>query len=350
MAYTINTNIASLQSQEYLRISSEFQQKTISRVTSGLRIISSGDDAAGLAIANSFRSDRAVLTQGVRNLNDGLSTLQTIDGGISNISLLLDRARSLAAQSASGTFTGDRNLLNSEFQSVIGEIDRQSQAIGLNVGGTFAKQLSVFVGGGRGVTSADQIANGSIAVDLSTSTVDARSLGLKGLQVSGANAQDLDQIASDTTNTASVAVPGFTDFYFRGAGFSDDDRVRVSANVTGATDPDKIVAALNSAIEQAASGGTPTSKAFKNAAIRAVVVTDPDGNKKLAFQSSSAAFQVAAGDRLANALLGNHTNNVGAPLDYAVNGAANAASAGTTFGAARNVIVRVQGGSPPRWI
>ena len=126
MAYTINTNIASLQSQEYLRISSEFQQKTINRVTSGLRIISSGDDAAGLAIANSFRSDRTVLVQGVRNINDGLATLQTIDGGLNNISQLLDRARTLAAQSASGTFTGERAVLNSEFQSVISEIDRQS--------------------------------------------------------------------------------------------------------------------------------------------------------------------------------------------------------------------------------
>ncbi len=137
MAFTINTNIASLQSQEYLRINTEFQQKTINRVTSGLRIVSSGDDAAGLAIANGFRSDRAVLTQGVRNANDGLSTLQTIDGGINNISQLLDRARTLATQSASGTFTGDRNVLNSEFQNVLSEIDRQAQLIGLNGGGVF---------------------------------------------------------------------------------------------------------------------------------------------------------------------------------------------------------------------
>jgi hypothetical protein len=148
MGYSINTNITSLQAQEYLRTTSDFQTKTINRVTSGLRIISSGDDAAGLAIANSFRSDRSVLTQGVRNANDGLSTLQTIDGGINNISLLLDRARSLAAQSASGTFKGDRALLNSEFSSVVAEIDRQSQAIGLDVGGTYAKAMSVFIGGG----------------------------------------------------------------------------------------------------------------------------------------------------------------------------------------------------------
>ena len=185
MSFRINTNIASLEAQEYLRQSSEAQQKTIGRVTSGLRILSSGDDAAGLAIANTFRSDQAVLNQGIRNANDGLSTLQTIDGGINNISKLLDRARTLATQSASGTFSGNRALLNSEFSSVITEIDRQAQAIGLNTGGQFAKSLSVFIGGGKAGGGISEIANGSATVDLSASTVDARSLGLKGTQATG---------------------------------------------------------------------------------------------------------------------------------------------------------------------
>src|SRR6516162_6068470 len=110
--FSINTNIASLQAQENLRTSGDMQSKTIARVTSGLRIVNSGDDAAGLAIANGYRSDINVLTQGVRNANDGLSQLQTADGGISNISQLLDRARTLATQSASGAFTGDRSVLN----------------------------------------------------------------------------------------------------------------------------------------------------------------------------------------------------------------------------------------------
>ncbi|MCC6293389.1 MAG: hypothetical protein IT164_12125 [Bryobacterales bacterium] len=348
MAFTINTNIASLQSQEYLRISSELQQKTINRVTSGLRIISSGDDAAGLAIANGFRSDRAVLTQGVRNANDGLSTLQTIDGGLNNISQLLDRARSLAAQSASGTFTGDRTLLNSEFQSVVDEIDRQAQAIGLDATGLFATKLSVFIGGGRGPSAADQIENGSVAVDLSTSTVDARSLGLKGLQVTGALATDVDDILADTTNTSSTVVPGSTEFFLRGAGFSDDDRVRLSVNLSGVDDADKLVNAINSAIEQAGGAGTNQSEAFKNANIRATIVTDPQNNRKVVFQSSTAAFQVSGGDRLANALLGNASaegSSTGAPLDYLVNGGASTASTGTAFAAAGNVIVRVQSGS-----
>ena len=111
--------------------------------------MNSGDDAAGLAIANGYRSDQAVLTQGIQNANDGLSQLQIADGGISNISQLLDRGRTLATESASGTFTGNRGVLDSEFQSVLGEINRQAQSIGLNQGGTFAKNLSVFIGGGQ---------------------------------------------------------------------------------------------------------------------------------------------------------------------------------------------------------
>ena len=105
MPFSINTNIASLQAQNYLQQSSNFQAQTIDQVTSGLRIVHSGDDAAGLAIANGYRSDQAVLTQGIQNANDGLATLQTIDGGMNNISTLLDRARTLATESASGTFT-----------------------------------------------------------------------------------------------------------------------------------------------------------------------------------------------------------------------------------------------------
>ncbi len=348
MAYTVNTNIASLQSQEYLRINQEFQQKTINRVTSGLRIVSSGDDAAGLAIANSFRSDRAVITQGVRNANDGLSTLQTIDGGLNNISQLLDRARTLATQSASGTFTGDRAVLNSDFQSVIAELDRQATAIGLDTGGLFATNLTVFIGGGRGSTSSAQITNGSIEVDLSNSTVDPRSLGIKGLQVSGTYAKDVDQVLADTTNVASEAVPGYTDFYFRGPGFSTDERARISVNLSGVNDSDKLVTAINSAIAQAGSGGLSSSTFFRNAAVRATIVTDSDNNRRLVFQSSNAAFQVAAGDRLSNALLGNVTTtggSTGVALDYIVSGGAAASSTGTTFPAARDVIVRIQGGS-----
>lgn len=92
---------------------------------------------------------RRSLTQGIQNANDGLSQLQIADGGLNNISQLLDWARTLATQLASGTFTGDRGVLDQEFQSVISEIDRQAQSIGLNAGGQCGQNLTVFIGGGK---------------------------------------------------------------------------------------------------------------------------------------------------------------------------------------------------------
>jgi flagellin len=317
MGFSINTNVSSLQSQEYLRVTSDFQSKTINRVTSGLRIVSSGDDAAGLAIANGYRSDQAVLSQGIRNANDGLSQLQIVDGGINNISKLLDRARTLATQSASGTFTGSRAVLNSEFQSVVTEIDRQAQAIGLDTGGSLAKSLSVFVGGGKASGGVTATSNGSVAVDLSTSTVDARSLGLKGFQAVGTSGVDIGvgagdtsvaNIAANATNTGSVATSGFSKFYFSGAGFADGtgaNRVGVDVNLAGVSDTSTLVTNINAAIASAANGTSQEAVAFKNAGIKAVAVTDSNGAQRLGFTSSTAAFNVQAGDRVANAFLGN---------------------------------------------
>ncbi|MEO8024880.1 MAG: flagellin [Bryobacteraceae bacterium] len=355
MSFNINTNIASLQSQDYLRQSSDFQGKTINRVTSGLRIISSGDDAAGLAIANGYRSDQAVLTQGVRNANDGLSQLQIADGGINNISKLLDRARTLATQSASGTFTGDRSVLNSEFQSVIGEIDRQAQAIGLNTNGTFAKSLAVFIGGGAASNGISATTNGSVAIDLSASTVDSKSLGLKGVQAIGVTGTDIGtgsastkvaDILTNTNNTNSQATSGFADFYFRGPGFGDASRIKVSVNLTGVSDAGSLVTAINSAISAAGNSGSQAATAFKNAAVTAGVNVDSQGRSQLTFNSSVAAFQVEAGDKTANALLGNFSTGAeGADLATTVTGAAATAAGATTFGAngAGSVVFRISG-------
>lgn len=315
MSFSINTNVASLQAQNYLRVNSDFQSKTINRVTSGLRIVSSGDDAAGLAIANGYRSDQAVLTQGIRNANDGLSQLQTIDGGMNNISQLLDRARTLATQSASGTFTGDRSVLNSEFQSVITEIDRQSQAIGLNKGGTFAKSLAVFIGGGKGTSDSAVINNGSVGLDLSNSTVDTNSLGLNTYRAVSSKTYDLSS-TSDTSVSKIINDSGAAaaHFYFRGAGFGDaagdTGQIDVSLDISGGgiKDAAGLAAAINQAIYAKANPGTSSettaSKAFKAAGITASVVTDASGHQQLAFNSSSAAFQIS-GDQVGNAFLGN---------------------------------------------
>jgi len=354
VSFSINTNVASLQAQNYLRVNSDFQSKTINRVTSGLRIVSSGDDAAGLAIANSYRSDEAVLAQGVRNANDGLSQLQIIDGGISNISQLLDRARTLATQSASGTFTGDRTVLSGEFQSVLGEIDRQAQAIGLNQGGTFAKNLAVFIGGGKGADNAGIINNGSVSVNLSSSTVDTKSLGLSGVQAIGVAGTDIgtgavstkvSDILANPTNAGSEAVNGNTVFYFQGPGFSGANKLGVSVNLSGVTDATTLAAAINAAIGNSGNSGSQYATALKNANVTAAINTDTNGKQQLTFSSSVAAFQVEAGDRVANAFLGNFSSgSTGVALQNTVTGGAVSSADATTFSNTGTIVVRIQGG------
>src|SRR5579864_8374953 len=324
MSFSINTNVASLQAQNYLRINSDFQSKTINRVTSGLRIVSSGDDAAGLAVANGYRSDVAVLTQGVQNANQGMSQLQIADGGLSNISQLLDRARTLATESASGTFTGDRSVLNNEYQSVLNEIDRQAQAIGLNTGGTFAKNLSVFIGGGQGTTSAAVITNGSVSVDLTKSTVDTQSLGLKGFTsgyqvASGATDSGLYDLSSSSATSVSAILtaqgnPASTSFVISGPGFSGGagNAITVTVNLANVADTTTLVNAINAGISGAAQAGTPQAVAFAAANIKAQVHTGTDGHQQLVFTSANTAFDVTAGDTTANGLLGNlGTNTAG---------------------------------------
>ena len=103
------TNIDSLNAQHNLNIDNNFESKTIQQLTSGYRINSSGDDAAGLVIANGYRSSVAELNQGVMNANNGISQLQIVDGGLSNISTILDRLKTFWRQNQpTTTFTGSR--------------------------------------------------------------------------------------------------------------------------------------------------------------------------------------------------------------------------------------------------
>jgi flagellin len=181
---TIQTNYASLVAQNNLQVNSDFQTKTIEQITSGYRINTAGDDAAGLAVANGYRDQIAELTQGVQNANDGVSSLQIIDGGLNNISTMLDRMQTLATESASSTFTGDRDTLNNEYQQLIGEITRQASDIGLVTGGANSANMSVFIGGGptNGALSLSQV-----GIALGGVSVDSTGLGLTNTSVAGAD-------------------------------------------------------------------------------------------------------------------------------------------------------------------
>src|SRR5277367_4941090 len=133
---SLQTNVTSLFAQQQLQQNGNFESNTIQQLTSGYRINQAGDDAAGLAVANQLQANIVELQQGVINAANGTSTLQIIDGGLSNISSRLDRLQTLATESASGTFEGSRTTLNNEFTSVLDEITRQAGNIGLASGGT----------------------------------------------------------------------------------------------------------------------------------------------------------------------------------------------------------------------
>lgn len=285
--FSINTNIASLQAMNYLTQNNNFQSKTIQEVTSGLRIVDSGDDAAGLAVANQYASQEAVLTQGIQNANDGLSTLQTIDGGMSNISQLLNRASTLATESASTTFQGSRTVLNNEFQSVLGEINRQAQSIGMNSGGAFNKSLSVFIGGGRDSTgnqnNAGAVSNGTVTLDLSGSAVDTQSLGLSSYGTS-----------ANTTNQALATITGGTkngavDLNFYGAGFTSGVTV-TAQNVNNANSLSDVVNDINAAIATTANtSGNTADAAFGAMNIQAQL----NSAGQIVFTSANGAFAVS---------------------------------------------------------
>src|SRR5882757_7327720 len=108
MAFSVVNNVAAANAQANLATTNIGLNKALNRLSSGLRINNSGDDAAGLAVANSYRSTVAVLNQGIRNAGDGLSTLQVKDGALNNISTLIDRLSTLATQSASASSTVNR--------------------------------------------------------------------------------------------------------------------------------------------------------------------------------------------------------------------------------------------------
>jgi len=177
---SIQTNYASMVGEKNLGVNNAFQTNTIEQLTSGYRINNSGDDPAGLAVANQYAADVSQLTQGVINGNSGVSTLQIIDGGMSNISTMLNRLQTLATEAASTTFTGNRATVQTEFTTVLGEINREADNIGLGANNASnAGTLNVYIGGGSSQANS-QVAIGPIGL------VDTAALGISTSSVSGA--------------------------------------------------------------------------------------------------------------------------------------------------------------------
>jgi flagellin len=133
MALSINNNLMALTAFNNLTRSYSSLSKSVSKLSSGLRINSAADDAAGLAVRELMRSDIAVLNQGIRNANDAISMLQTMDGASQVIDEKLIRMKELAEQAATGTYsTAQRTIMNQEFSAMRNEIERIANATDFN--------------------------------------------------------------------------------------------------------------------------------------------------------------------------------------------------------------------------
>ena len=164
MTLTVNTNVASLTSQRNLSSSQSALSTSLERLSTGLRINSAKDDAAGLAISERFTAQIRGLDQGVRNANDGISLAQTAEGALSEVTNNLQRIRELAVQSSNNTNTAaDRTALQLEVSALVAEIDRVANQTSFNgtklLNGGFAGAVfQIGPNSGDGITI-DSIAN-----------------------------------------------------------------------------------------------------------------------------------------------------------------------------------------------
>ena len=133
MGLRVNTNIASINAQRNLEMISGRLSSSYRRLSTGLRITTAADDAAGLAISERLRSQIRSLTQAKRNANDGISLVQTAEGALSETSSILIRMRELAIQAANGSVSAsDRDTLDEEFGALVNEINRIASSTEFN--------------------------------------------------------------------------------------------------------------------------------------------------------------------------------------------------------------------------
>src|SRR5437879_5650745 len=170
MPIGILNNIASLSAENQLSITNSNLQSTLYQLSSGSRINTGADDAAGLAIANGLQANVTALTQSARNANDGVGSLQVADGALAQVTTLLNRAVTLATESATGTVgNSQRVALNAEYTAIQNEIDR--------IGGTTTYNgTAVFNGSSQSIFLSDS----NLSSQINLNPIALTSAGLLG--------------------------------------------------------------------------------------------------------------------------------------------------------------------------
>jgi len=298
MAQVINTNIASLTAQRNLAASQRDGAAAMQRLSSGLRMNSAKDDAAGLAIANRLTAQINGINQAIRNANDGLSVTQVAEGALAETSNLLQRMRELSVQSANASNSAsDRSALQTEVNQLVAEMNRISTNTAFGnvklLDGTFTSQ-AFQVGANAGETIAYSISSSAASV-LGTSSVSFNNyIGDSGATAAAALASTP---VTAQTLTFGVTVDGTT----------TDAAVSVAADADAST--------IASAITSGVSGLTATAEATSGALVTMTNIdTAADAvtlviNGQSVVMTSAAGTEAEAGGLLKTAIEANSTLN-----------------------------------------
>jgi flagellin len=216
MSLVINHNLMAMNANRNLSESYGNLSVSTRRLSSGLRVGTAADDAAGLAIRELMRSDIKSLNQGIRNANDAISMIQTADGALGVIDEKLIRMKELATQAATGTYNSDQRLIiDSEYQAMASEITRIANATDFNgihlLNGNLSGQSSTHDGSGLTSTgpvkvhfgTANDCAEDYYYVSIDTSTASALGVGMGASN--SISTQELAQKSLDKLNNAIIS-------------------------------------------------------------------------------------------------------------------------------------------------
>jgi len=183
MGLRVNTNVTSINAQRNLASVTDRLSGNYRKLSTGLRISTAADDAAGLAISERLRSQVRSLEQSKRNANDGISLVQTAEGALNEVSSILVRLRELAIQSSNGSVSNqDKDTLDEEFQSLVDEVDRIAKSTefsGIKLLDGSSTSVSFQVGFGT-TANIDTLAVSLEAADASTLDLDSLDIGSGG--------------------------------------------------------------------------------------------------------------------------------------------------------------------------
>ncbi len=200
--FRVNTNVPAIFSQRQLGITNAMLQRNLEKMSSGFRINHAADDAAGLAVSERFRTQINGLKQAERNIQDGISLIQTAEGGVETISDMLQRIRTLAVQSSNDTLTTfDRATIQLEVNQLVKEIDRQASTVNFNTKVLLKGAFSTS-GGTSLVLQVGANKNQSIALNIFTMT--AAGLGITGLSVTGSSSSTISLVSSIAVNASGT--------------------------------------------------------------------------------------------------------------------------------------------------